>query len=49
VLALLVFAPLVTVFAEALRKGWWEPPPAGNREALAAIRLTLTVAAIAVP
>jgi sulfate/thiosulfate transport system permease protein len=50
VLALLLFAPLVTVFYEALRKGWWEAIASlGDPEGLAAIRLTLTVAAIAVP
>jgi sulfate/thiosulfate transport system permease protein len=50
VLALLLFAPLVTVFYEALRKGWWEAVSSlGDPESLAAIRLTLTVAAIAVP
>jgi sulfate transport system permease protein len=49
-LALFILLPLVTVFAEALRRGWHvyfaaivEP------DALAALRLTLTVAAIAVP
>ena len=67
VLALLLFAPLVAVFYEALRKGWWQAiatlakPEAlakgagaaiaslGNRDAQSAIRLTLLVAAIAVP
>lgn len=50
VLSLLLFAPLVTVFYEALRKGWWEAVSSlGDPESLAAIRLTLTVAAIAVP
>ena len=50
VLALLLFAPLVTVFYEAFRKGWWEALSSlGDPEGLAAIRLTLTVAAIAVP
>jgi sulfate transport system permease protein len=48
--ALLIFAPLVAVFAEALAKGAVEAVASlGNRDALAAIRLTLTVAAIAVP
>ena len=49
-LALFILLPLVTVFVEALRRGWHvyfaaivEP------DALAALRLTLTVAAIAVP
>lgn len=49
-LALFLFVPLIAVFAEALKKGWQvylesiiEP------DALAAIRLTLTIAAIAVP
>ena len=49
-LALLVGAPLVMVFAEALRKG---PGPYIEAlltpDALSAIRLTLTVAAISVP
>ena len=50
VLALLLFAPLVTVFVEALRKGWVEAVTfLAEPEAWAAIRLTLTVAAIAVP
>ena len=50
VLGLLLFAPLVTVFYEALRKGWWEAVSSlGDPEGLSAIRLTLTVAAIAVP
>jgi sulfate transport system permease protein len=48
--ALFLFAPLVTVFVEALKQGW-----AGVLDALrmpdaqAAIRMTLTIAAIAVP
>jgi sulfate transport system permease protein len=49
-LGLMLFVPVIAVFAEALRKGWgayWtaikEP------DAWAAIKLTLTVAAIAVP
>ena len=50
VLALLLFAPLVTVFYEALREGWWKAVSSlADPEALSAIRLTLTVAAIAVP
>ncbi len=50
VLALLLFAPLVTVFYEAMRKGWWEAVSSlADTEGLSAIRLTLTVAAIAVP
>lgn len=49
-LALLLFAPLVTVFFEALRKGLPEAlSTLADPEALSAIRLTLTVAAIAVP
>lgn len=49
-LALLVLAPLAAVFAEALREGLAAAAAAlGNRDALAAIRLTLTVAAVAVP
>ena len=48
--ALLIFAPLVAVFVEALAKGAVEAVASlGNRDALSAIRLTLTVAAIAVP
>ncbi|PZX48601.1 sulfate transport system permease protein [Cereibacter changlensis] len=50
VLAVLVFAPLAAVFVEALRQGWaLALASLGNRDALAAIRLTLTVAAISVP
>ena len=49
-LALLVFAPLIVVFAVALAKGWLAAVKSlGNRDALAAIRLTLTIAAISVP
>ena len=49
-LGLLVFAPLIAVFAEALSKGWLAAVKSlGNRDALAAIRLTLTIAAISVP
>ncbi len=48
--ALLIFAPLVAVFAEALAKGAVAAVASlGNRDALSAIRLTLMVAAIAVP
>ncbi|WP_283177199.1 sulfate ABC transporter permease subunit CysW [Gemmobacter sp. 24YEA27] len=49
-LAVLVFAPLIAIFVEALSKGWeaaWKS--LFSREALPAIKLTLTVAAIAVP
>ncbi len=50
VLALLLFAPLVIVFVEALRKGWLAAITSlAEPEAFAAIRLTLTVAAISVP
>ena len=50
VLALLLFAPLVTVFYEALREGWWKAASSlADPEGISAIRLTLTVAAIAVP
>lgn len=50
VLVLLLFAPLVTVFYEALREGWWKSVSSlGDPEAQSAIRLTLTVAAVAVP
>ena len=49
-LALLVFAPLAAVFAEALRQGWVAAVASlGNRDAQSAIRLTLTIAAISVP
>ncbi len=49
-LAVLVFAPLLVVFAQALSKGWLAAVSSlGNRDALAAIRLTLLIAAIAVP
>jgi sulfate transport system permease protein len=49
-LGLLVFAPLIVVFAEALAQGWLAAVKSlGNRDALAAIRLTLTIAAISVP
>jgi sulfate transport system permease protein len=49
-LALFVLMPLLAVFAEALREGfapYWEAVK--EPDALAAIRLTLTVAAISVP
>ena len=50
VLVLLLFAPLATVFTEALRKGWWQAVTSlAKPEAWSAIRLTVTVAAIAVP
>lgn len=50
ILALLVVLPLVLVFTEALRKGIGAFLGAlGNRDSLAAMRLTLLVAAIAVP
>ncbi|MDH2327501.1 sulfate ABC transporter permease subunit CysW [Cereibacter sp. SYSU M97828] len=49
-LAVLVLAPLFVVFAEALSRGVGEAVKSlGSRDALAAIRLTLTVAAFAVP
>ena len=49
-MGLLVAAPLIVVFAEALAKGWAAAVASlGNRDAMAAIRLTLTIAAIAVP
>ncbi len=49
-LAVLVGAPLVVVFAEALTRGWAAAVASlGNRDALAAIQLTLTIAAISVP
>jgi len=49
-LLLLVGAPLVAVFAEALAQGWAAAVTSlKNRDALAAIQLTLTIAAISVP
>ncbi|MDK3019231.1 sulfate ABC transporter permease subunit CysW [Pseudodonghicola flavimaris] len=48
--SVLLFAPLIAVFAEALSKGWaaaWDG--ISTPDARAAIRLTLIVAAIAVP
>lgn len=49
-MAVVLFLPLLTVFEEALRRGW-SAYLAGlaDRDVAAAIRLTLTVAAIAVP
>jgi sulfate transport system permease protein len=50
VLGVLLFAPLATVMVEALRRGWLAAAASlTERDARAAIRLTLTVAAIAVP
>ncbi len=49
-LAALLFAPLITVFAAALAKGWsMYFASFGDPDTLAAIRLTLTTAAIVVP
>ena len=49
-LGLLVLAPLAAVFAESLRDGIaLAVASLGNRDALAAIRLTLIVAAVSVP
>ncbi len=49
-LLMLVAAPMLAVFAESLAKGWWEAIRSlGNPDARSAIRLTLTIAAIAVP
>ncbi len=49
-LALFLFVPLLAVFAEALRNGVWAYlASVAEPDALAAIRLTLLVAAIAVP
>src|SRR5690606_41282158 len=48
--ALFLLLPLVTVFVEALRKGWETYLAAlVDPEALAAVRLTLLTAAVAVP
>lgn len=50
ILALLLFAPLILVFYEALREGAVAAVMSlGNREARSAIYLTLIVAAVAVP
>ena len=50
VLGVLLFAPLLTVFASALKDGFGEALASlGDPDALAAIKLTLLVAAIAVP
>lgn len=50
VLIVLLFAPLVAVFVEALAKGWLAAVASlAHPDARSAIRLTLTVAAIAVP
>ncbi len=49
-MALLVAAPLLTVFVEALAKGWFAALKSlGNPDALSTIRLTLTIAALSVP
>jgi sulfate transport system permease protein len=50
ILAVLVLAPLATVFVEALADGWrLMAESLAEPDARAAIRLTLTVAAVAVP
>src|SRR3954451_22604725 len=50
VLSLLVLLPLITVFAEALRRGWEVYLAALTQpDALSALKLTLTVAAVTVP
>ena len=49
-IAVLVFAPMIAVFAEALAKGIGTAIASlGNKDAQSAIRLTLTIAAISVP
>ena len=49
-IAVLLFAPLIAVFAEALRQGWAASLEAfASADARSAIQLTLIVAAIAVP
>lgn len=49
-IAVLVFAPLLVVFAEALSRGVGAAVASlGNRDARSAIKLTLTIAAVAVP
>lgn len=50
VLSVLLFAPLISVFDEALRRGWaFALASLAEPDAQAAIRLTLTVAALVVP
>ncbi|PTX03499.1 sulfate ABC transporter permease subunit CysW [Pararhodobacter aggregans] len=50
VLSVLLFAPLIAVFDEALRRGWaFALASLGEPDAQAAIRLTLSVAALVVP
>ncbi|MBQ2260992.1 MAG: sulfate ABC transporter permease subunit CysW [Loktanella sp.] len=50
ILAVLLFAPLIAVFEEALRRGWaFAIASLSERDAQSAIRLTLLVAAITVP
>lgn len=49
-LGVLVAAPMIAVFAEALAQGWRAALASlGNRDAQSAIKLTLLIAAIAVP
>ncbi len=49
-LGLLVAAPLLAVFIEALAQGWFAAVASlGNRDAASAIKLTLLIAGIAVP
>jgi sulfate/thiosulfate transport system permease protein len=49
-LALLVGAPLIVVFAEALAQGWFQAVASlANRDAWSAVKLTLIIAAISVP
>ena len=48
--AVLILAPMIVVFAEALAKGWAAAVASlANRDALAAIRLTLLIAAVSLP
>src|SRR5690554_4186334 len=50
VLTVIVFAPLIAILDEALRRGWaFALTSLTDADALAAIRLTVTVAAISVP
>ena len=50
VLTVIVFAPLVAILDEALRRGWaFALTSLTDADALSAIRLTVTVAAISVP
>lgn len=50
VLGVMLVLPLLAVFSEALSRGWWVyAASVTDADAVAAMRLTLTVAAVAVP